>query len=396
MKHGNATITYPIDFTTAISGVTGITAGHTVYMRGGTYAGDFICLLVGTAEAPVVIRPYPGEHVIIDGGISLRGQHVHMQGVEIMWSGWTHRSDGTLDYAVAQGDDPERSHNAELRGVGNQFIECIIHDGYNTASWISNVGGGYRDCLIYNIGAICSTNGVPGGHGHCLYTQNEFSTQTHDNIIMWGAFNFGFHAYTGSGLVDNFTVSRIISYMNAARNFAAGGLGGQRIHTSTFEEICTYPGGTDYYKGSNSTFTDCYWGGRGLTVQAASADNTYTNAPYYIEGEGMPAEPTEGQVIKTYACTNPQRAHVAVFNWDQADSAVVNLSAVVGISAGDTVRVRNAQNYFVDYDDLTVSETGTITVDMRAANHSVAARVDSETVVATSFPKFGAFIVEKL
>lgn len=44
-------------------------AGQTIYLRGGTYFESVYCAVAGTADAPITLRSFPGERVIIDGGI---------------------------------------------------------------------------------------------------------------------------------------------------------------------------------------------------------------------------------------------------------------------------------------------------------------------------------------
>src|SRR5213078_3276221 len=59
----------PWNLATALSGGNGkVQPGDTVWLRGGTYAGQFRSTLTGTAAAPIVVRQYPGERAIIDGG----------------------------------------------------------------------------------------------------------------------------------------------------------------------------------------------------------------------------------------------------------------------------------------------------------------------------------------
>lgn len=43
--------------------------GQTIYLRGGTYFENVYCAAAGTADAPITLRSFPGERVIIDGGI---------------------------------------------------------------------------------------------------------------------------------------------------------------------------------------------------------------------------------------------------------------------------------------------------------------------------------------
>lgn len=44
-----------------------ISAGETLYLRGGTYYERVYCAVAGTAEKPITICSYPGEIAIIDG-----------------------------------------------------------------------------------------------------------------------------------------------------------------------------------------------------------------------------------------------------------------------------------------------------------------------------------------
>src|SRR5687768_4789276 len=55
----------PWDLRTALSAAA-IRPGDTLWLRGGTYRGDFTSRLTGTADAPITVRQYPGERAIID------------------------------------------------------------------------------------------------------------------------------------------------------------------------------------------------------------------------------------------------------------------------------------------------------------------------------------------
>jgi len=47
--------------------LTRISAGQTLYLRGGTYYEHVYCSVTGTADKPITIRSFPGELAIIDG-----------------------------------------------------------------------------------------------------------------------------------------------------------------------------------------------------------------------------------------------------------------------------------------------------------------------------------------
>jgi len=49
-------------------GLDGLKPGDTLYLRGGTYYERIVCRAAGTAQAPITIRSYPGELVVLDGG----------------------------------------------------------------------------------------------------------------------------------------------------------------------------------------------------------------------------------------------------------------------------------------------------------------------------------------
>ncbi len=49
--------------------LTQIQAGDTLAIRGGTYFENIYCAVAGTPDKPITIRAYPGEQVIIDGGL---------------------------------------------------------------------------------------------------------------------------------------------------------------------------------------------------------------------------------------------------------------------------------------------------------------------------------------
>src|SRR5205085_7593123 len=47
-----------------------LSAGDTLYLRGGTYRENVYCAVAGKPDAPITIRAYPGERVILDGGLA--------------------------------------------------------------------------------------------------------------------------------------------------------------------------------------------------------------------------------------------------------------------------------------------------------------------------------------
>src|SRR5262249_33228852 len=64
---GNGSITSPWDLQTALNQPSGVVAGATIYLRGGTYFGNCVSKLPGTQPTPITVRSYPGEWAVSDG-----------------------------------------------------------------------------------------------------------------------------------------------------------------------------------------------------------------------------------------------------------------------------------------------------------------------------------------
>lgn len=105
--------------------------------------------------------------------------------------------------------------------------------------------------------------------------------------------------------------------------------------------------------------------------------------------------PTTNLLVLQANIYDTNRAQIAAFNWATNNSVTVSLASL-GWSASDSIRVRNAQDYFVDI--TTNSIPGNVlTLNMLAASHSVALPHGSTSVTGPkTFPQFGAFVIERI
>src|SRR5437773_6446755 len=62
---GDGSSSRPWDLATALSQPAAVLAGDTIWLRGGTYRGNFTSNLRGSANAPIILRQYPGERATI-------------------------------------------------------------------------------------------------------------------------------------------------------------------------------------------------------------------------------------------------------------------------------------------------------------------------------------------
>lgn len=167
-----------------------VSAGDTVYARGGTYAGYWSSSANGTIGSPITFSSYAGETAIIDGAGPAR-------------------DDGSLmvringDYTILK--------NLELTNAANQSLiffsgadyctadTLVIHDSYRQGiNFYRCVGGTAKNCLIYNCydynqgggnadGIDCADDG-PGtqGSGH-TFMDNIIHDCSDDGIDPWRA-----------------------------------------------------------------------------------------------------------------------------------------------------------------------------------------------------------------
>lgn len=134
-----------------------IIPGDTLYLRGGTYAGNWIANIGGTLEAPVVIKPYDLEPVVIDGTFTFGMSHLKVMDIEFTNS----NSDRTLwDSGIT------------MHPQGSWLIGCDIHDMHSDGvNWMNSGIGGVVECKIANCGSL-APNGPPH-YGHAIYTHNN-------------------------------------------------------------------------------------------------------------------------------------------------------------------------------------------------------------------------------
>jgi hypothetical protein len=203
---GDGSIARPWDLNTALAGGSGqVQAGDTVWMRGGTYAGDFRTALAGVRGRPIVFRQYPGERATIDGTLRADGADVAFWGFEVMRSAPTGRLPAV-----------------ESRGARQRFINLVIHDAaqQGITFWDEAV-----DAELY--GNIVYDNGTHENLDHGTYVHNMSGTKLIMDNVFFNNLAYGIHVYAGptDGTQRNVQVVGNVAFNNGtiSTQYAAKG-----------------------------------------------------------------------------------------------------------------------------------------------------------------------------
>lgn len=164
----------------------------TIWLRGGTYKGDYSSRLSGEMGRPLVVRQFPGERATIDGRLDITGSHTVYWGFEITYS-------DTRRVSLQSGSDPtdvpRESKVVFVTGPFNKLVNLVIHDlGGGVSAYLGAEGLEIYGCIIYNNG----WDAPDRGHGHNLYLQNLGATKRVVDNVIFNSFSQGLHVYGSS------------------------------------------------------------------------------------------------------------------------------------------------------------------------------------------------------
>jgi hypothetical protein len=380
MAFGNGSQNHPFDLATALAwGSYG--AFPVVKMMAGTYSGTFSNSLTQVATfQPDTTSPK------IDGSVIVNGSDVIFKGLEIYYTGWTDRENTDENSC----DDIATLGDLNMRGARVKFINCVIHDMTGPYIGQEAVGAEFYGCVLYHNGWLAPLR----GHGHGLYCQNSSETQlTIRDCILFDNFGWGLHAYGGQGtlihniLMEGNTSFRAGSLSGTARPDILLGADSAQSTGCSIKSNMTYGGsvGVSFYEAGAALvdFTNNYcpngtneaWGGHTASTESGNYWGPAIGNQVFLRGNDY----------------DSNRANLTIYNQAEANTVNVNVSGVFGASG--TVKAYNSQDYFNDVQTLTIT-AGSITVNMQAANRSVATPV-GWSAPATVFPAFGSFVLIK-
>ena len=355
---GDGSEANPWDLATAFAQPAALQPGGTLWLRGGVYEGAFQSKLVGESGAPITVRSYPGEWAVIDGAAS--PDETFLAG-----GSWTIYRDFEITNTTEERYGG-RATGTGITGKNLKLINLLIHDTGNNGFWETALELELYGCLIYENGYDDDDR----AHGHGVYTQNlEGRKHIVDNAIFNG-YSFGIHAYTEGGHIDNFD---IIGNFWWSSGVAAAGVdtrkddclvgGLQPASGIVLEENVSWaaspsgrstrlgysaPGNKDvtltgnFFAGATSFPTP--WESITMTGNTFIGEVNGVSAADYPDNEWLSEPPSAPTVIVRPNQYEEGRAHVAVFNWQEADTVDVDLGDLLPIGRG--FEIRNIQDYF--------------------------------------------------
>lgn len=372
----------PWDLATALAHPIAVKAGDTIWIRGGTYRGAFQGRLAGNEDAPIVIRSYPGERVVLDGsgspqaGLTIFGEWAVYWGFEVTNSD---RRRATSSTGSSPGDlSRGTAHGVIVKGSHTKLVNMVVHDtGVGIGFWSEA-----RDAELY--GNIIFYNGWDGpdrGHGHGIYTQNRNGTKRIADNIIFQQFGSGLIVYGSErAFLNNFVIEGNVLFNNGglsqktgyARNIMLGGgtvaEGPLIVDNYTYfapapkpgvDSIALYAGARHAVVKGNYFIhgaTPQYPGGRALqlgTVHGLEmAGNVFQGsvsgfAPAEYPGNEYYTASKRARGTRIFVRPNayePGRGHIIVYNFDLLNSVSVDLSAL--LAPGEAYEILDAQNLF--------------------------------------------------
>jgi hypothetical protein len=187
-----------------------IRPGDTVLVHEGTYRGQYISLLRGTEDRPIIVRGYPGKRVTLavpagTGGLPLivAGDYTWYWGLEL--TDLNTHVDGYNAGAVYIGGRPP------TMARGNRLVNCVMHDA--TGNGISDQGDA-EGTEIY--GCVVFYNGRLTGdrkYAYGIYGQNRGRRKRYSNNVIFSNYGeYGMHLYSRSDRADSISVTNNILF----------------------------------------------------------------------------------------------------------------------------------------------------------------------------------------
>jgi hypothetical protein len=376
---GTGSVDRPWDLASAIGGGKGVAPGDTIWVRGGTYRGEFTFKLDGSPSAQVVVRQYPGERATIDGNVIVFGSYTTLWGLEVMSSNPVATSRQGLN----------------VKARGTKLVNLVVHDAgmSGIGFWVESPDSEVYGSLVYN-------NGTHENLDHGIYFQNQTGLKRIRDNIVFNNWAYGLHGYTSTaGYLYNIQLDGNVSFLNGlpgygmAPDIFVGGDKPASSITATNNMTFRRADGENTAKfgygsvtgNSGLTLTGNYLVG-GLQIlgwsNVANSGNTQLSSS---------APPTSGTTVFVRPnAYEAGRANIVVYNWSKQGSVSADVSNV--LRSGDAYEVRNVQNF---YGAPVASGTyggGTIQLPMSAVPlPTLLGRSPRKT--ATTGPEFQAFVL---
>lgn len=357
--------------------------GDVLELRGGTYKNDWVCNIGGTSGNPVIIKPYNGETVIIDGSFTCNRPYIELYDMELMDS----------DTNRIGKKEPIR---AEVAGFG--MYGCIVHDYHNSGLlWFGSGAGEVCENMFFNNGYRDVAGGAGLGHGVYTHNNGGGARLLARNLFFDQLGKYCFQIFSGGdNYLKDYTVEdNVICGDNV---HAGGGLG---LVNFLFQNNIFYGSVNDYIQigrystepGQDATIRNNYFidvGGYrvdNIETLTESGNIAWSNTTNWLHQTGFTSEGNPEIWTKVIPFSKSRRwvAGVEIYNRDAAESVSVDLS---GIDAGNYI-MRNAQN---PAETWAFSWDGITPVDV-PTNWTSAGRI-GDTLHGTTWPVFGGLVVE--
>ncbi len=424
---GDGSARRPWNLATAFASPPTVRPGDVIWLHGGTYRGRFQSVLRGTAQAPIVVRGFPGERATLDGGSGPMATILYVGGGFTWYQGFEITDSDPKRASTESGSEPADVRRSSCIGVtqdgpheGIRLINLLLHDGANGI-------GAFKDARNLEIyGNLVYNNGWDGpdrGHGHGIYAQNETGTMRIEDNVVFDQFGAGIHVYgSEAATLDNFWIVGNVVFGNGvpsrhgfSRNLLLGG--GRVARNARVESNIFYlppSGGRETGGGANLGY---HAGLEGAVVR----DNWFANGDggislYLVRAHGVEmtgnrfVQPVSGfaetafprnryyrekeRPTGTYLVVRPNRyekgrGHVVVLNWDHKPSVDAKLGSL--LLPGTPFEVRNAQDFFGKPVASGVFDGSPVRLPMTGL--AAVPPIGSTRAVASTGPEFAVFVV---